>query len=82
VFSPSAPLINDKIFFNGASSTTTPPRRIVSYSWEFGDGSPKASGSVVSHQYSKAGTYNVTLVVTDDSGRQGVASNSVTVSEP
>jgi PKD repeat protein len=82
VFSPNEPLNGDKIFFNGSSSTTTPPRRIVSYSWEFGDGSPKASGSVVSHQYTKAGTYNVTLVVTDDSGRQGVASNSVTVAEP
>jgi PKD repeat protein len=81
VFSPDAPVPNEKIFFNGSSSTTTPPRRIVSYAWEFGDGQ-KASGSVVSHQYPKAGTYNVTLVVTDDSGRKGVASNSVTVAEP
>jgi PKD repeat protein len=81
VFSPSAPLINEKVFFNGSASTTTPPRRIVSYAWEFGDGK-KASGSVVSHQYPKAGTYNVTLVVTDDSGRKGVASNAVTVAEP
>ncbi|MFO7618996.1 MAG: PKD domain-containing protein [Thermoplasmata archaeon] len=40
---------------------------IVSYGWDFGDGSI-AQGIAVEHTYSVAGTYEVTLTVTDDDG--------------
>ncbi len=39
----------------------------LSFTWDFGDGNKK-SGKIVTHKYSKAGTYKVTLTVKDDSG--------------
>ncbi len=54
--------------FNGSGSTAAPGRTIVSYSWDFGDGSPLASGVTTSHSYAQYGTYNATLTVTDDLG--------------
>lgn len=40
---------------------------IVSYAWDFGDGSTSASASP-NHCYKNAGTYHVTLTVTNSSG--------------
>jgi len=79
VFSPSSPGIGTEVFFNGSASTAAPGRRIVSYRWEFGTGD-SASGAVVSYRYDEPGSYNVTLVVTDDTGVRGTASETVTVS--
>ena len=78
VFSPSSPGVAETVFFNGAASTATPPRQITNYQWDFGDGKG-GGGSVTSHKYTKAGDFNVTLTVTDDSGQKGVTSNTVTV---
>lgn len=54
-----------------------PPYR---YDWEFGDGSPRASGTVsdpnhilVPHTYQAAGTYVARLTVTDSSGESAAA---------
>ncbi len=52
---------------------------IVSYSWNFGDGSAPATAQNPSHSYAAAGTYSVTLTVTDNQGAQGNVSHSVTV---
>jgi PKD repeat protein len=41
--------------------------RIVSYEWDFDDGS-SAQGVNVSHRFSKAGLYSVTLEITDNLG--------------
>ena len=45
----------------------TPTARITSYEWSFGDGAT-ASGRSVRHAYARPGTYEVALVVRDDSG--------------
>ncbi|MCU4140519.1 MAG: hypothetical protein MW690_000994 [Methanophagales archaeon] len=63
-FSPKNPLVNEEITFD-ASASTDPDGSIVSYEWDFGDGET-ASGKVVTHAYSDAGSYTVTLTVTDD----------------
>jgi PKD repeat protein len=66
--------------FNGSGSTDA-DGTIVSYAWTFGtDGS--GSGATTSHTFSTAGTYNVTLTVTDDDGAPGSVSHGVTVSAP
>jgi PKD repeat protein len=52
--------------------------RIASYAWKFGDGST-ATGAEARHLYAAAGTYPVTLTVTDDEGLTGVSTTSVTV---
>ncbi|MFK5856549.1 MAG: PKD domain-containing protein, partial [Bacteroidota bacterium] len=36
---------------------------IISYTWDFGDGSPIESGDVTSHIYTTSGNYNVRLIV-------------------
>ena len=53
-----------------------PDGYIVSWQWDFGDGETGA-GRVVNHTYSEAGTYHVTLTVTDNHGN--TASKTVDV---
>ena len=48
------------------------------YSWDFGDGSTSTSANP-SHTYTTPGTYNVTLTVTDPSGRSLVSAQTVTI---
>lgn len=45
--------------FNASSNSG-----IISYSWNFGDGSPAAIGASVNHTYSTSGVYTVTLTTT------------------
>ena len=53
-------------------------QNITSASWDFGDGtSPTLTNRTKS--YAVAGTYTVRVTVTDNSGGQNVASNSITV---
>ena len=52
---------------------------ISSYAWNFGDGSTSTSASP-SHTYTSAGTYTVSLEVTDSTGATNTKTGSVTVS--
>jgi len=52
---------------------------IVSYRWEFGDGSVAATTAVANHVYA-AGTYTARLSVTDDAGATSSATVQVVVS--
>jgi nucleoid-associated protein YgaU len=61
---PTSGSVGENLSFSGANSTD-PDGRIVSYAWNFGDGTT-GSGVNVTHSYKAAGTYKVTLTVTDD----------------
>ncbi|MCK4501363.1 PKD domain-containing protein, partial [Candidatus Babeliales bacterium] len=52
---------------------------IVSYKWEFGDGSPIELGENISHRYSQMGEYDVILNVTNNAGVSGQTSVKVYV---
>lgn len=80
-FSPGNPQPNDDVRFNAGASVAAPGRRIVSYAWDFGDGST-GSGVQVTRRYTQERTYNVTLTVTDDIGRTSVVTKSVEIALP
>ena len=67
-----------------ASSSSDSDGRIVSYTWDFGDGSsPTTSASpTVSHTYANTGTYRVTLRVEDNDGLVSQISKDVRVFAP
>lgn len=51
---------------------------ISGYKWDFGDGKT-STGRTTTHKYSAAGTFNITLTVTDNDGGKGGAQESVEV---
>jgi len=53
---------------NFSSTSTTSSGSIVSYQWDFGDGSPMGSGNNVTHLYGDTGTYYVTHIVSTNNG--------------
>jgi PKD repeat protein len=67
--------------FDGRESSD-PEGPLASYAWNFGDGAPAGSGAQPSHTYAAAGTYDVTLTVTDGAGATDSETRPVTVSDP
>ena len=61
-----------------ASPVEGPAGKIVSYAWDFGDGS-KAEGPMVAHTYAKAGSYTASLQIQDAQGRTDVVPRIITV---
>jgi PKD repeat protein len=51
----------------------------LTYQWNFGDGSPSASGASQSHTYTDLGNLTVRLTVTDQNGQQHTAIYPITV---
>jgi len=64
-----------------ASGSSDIDGSIVSYEWNFGDGDT-AVGKIVSHTFSKAGSYSVTLTVTDNLNASFSVTKSITVASP
>jgi len=60
------------------SASSDPDGTIASYGWDFGDATTDTGGTA-SHSYAAAGTYQVTLTVTDNQGAPGTVSKNVTV---
>ena len=72
--------VNETISFKGDLSSDE-DGNIVSYEWNFGDNTVINNEKNPTHVFSKVGTYNVTLKVTDDKGAIGETSLVVTVAE-
>jgi DNA/RNA endonuclease G (NUC1)/PKD repeat protein len=67
------------ITFDGSASSDPDAGDVLSYAWDFGDGTT-AQGKVVSHTYSDNATYQVRLTVTDSYGADSQSTTSATVS--
>jgi len=82
VYSPENPVVNQTITFN-ASSSYDPDGTIVSYEWDFGDGNvTNTTYEILKHSYSEAGSYDVTLTVTDNDGVTNSTTKTITVYPP
>lgn len=75
-FTASAVCFNSASVFNNQSTIAT--GNISNYSWSFGDNS-SSSQQAPSHTYLSPGVYNVTLVLTSDSGCVDSITQSITV---
>ncbi len=75
--STNSALTGVSITFDAASSSD-PDGTIVSYLWDFGDGST-GSGVTTSHSFANPGTYSVRLTVTDNLGATASTTYTVTV---
>jgi PKD repeat protein len=81
-FSPVNPNSTEDIIFNGTFSTDPDDDMTVfEYTWDFDDGTFEYNQSVIQHNYSNPGVYNVTLYVKDDDGAVGEYSLSIIVNE-
>ncbi len=79
---PALPTTRDDVRFNATAEDRD--GAIASVVWNFSDGTPEASGAVVTHRFATPGTYKVTVTATDDDGATRTVSKDVTVkkSEP
>jgi subtilisin family serine protease len=79
-----APVANFSYVANNLTVTFTDlstDNGTMTQSWNFGDGSSSSTKNPV-HTYAAAGTYNVTLTVTDNGGLTDAETKSITVTTP
>jgi len=76
-FAPTNPTVGEEVTFD-ASGSSDSDGDIVSYEWDFGDGTT-FEGQTGSYAYEEAGDYTVTLTITDDDGATDTLSESLTV---
>jgi subtilisin family serine protease len=79
--SPKKPNKNTQIKFDGAcSSDEQSPDSALVFEWDFtSNGTYDATGIKVKHRFGAAGTYTVTLRVTDPAGNANTTSKQITV---
>jgi plastocyanin len=78
-FSPERPKVGETVRFD-ASESFDPDGQIVKYEWDFdSDGTIDAHGVIVEHVFAQAGTFTVTLIVTDNDGETGTARKTIVV---
>jgi hypothetical protein len=79
-YSPIAPMPGETINFD-ASSSYDPDGTIITYTWDFGDGTIVTSSSpFMTHSYLIDGTYTVQLTVADNNGVNNTATAVIDVS--
>jgi PKD repeat protein len=59
---------------------TDPSVDVLTYTWDFGDGEPVATGDTVTHAWADDGSWTVTLTVTDDDGGSATTTGTALIS--
>jgi PKD repeat protein len=62
-----------------AKNSKSPSGQIIKYSWNFGDGTKVETTRTTSHTFTKSGTYEVDLTVTDDTGLSDTTTKKIVV---
>ncbi len=75
------PTINGLAVNLSGTGSTDSDGTITGYAWNYGD-TTTGTGATTSHTYAAAGTYTVSLTVTDDDGATGTTTRQVTVTAP
>ena len=75
-FLPMGPLVGEDVMFTGGSDPDGDP---ITRTWDFGDLTPASSDVAPAHSYGLAGTYTVSLSVSDDRGGFASTSQELTV---
>jgi RHS repeat-associated protein len=78
---PYSGMINTAVAFDASASTDPEGDPMPLYHWVFGDGS-EGYGQQTEHIYTAAGTYTVSLYVTDDRGATGQAETVCQIEAP
>ena len=71
-----SPLETDSVAFSDCS--TDPDGKITAWEWDFGDGSSSTEQNP-SHSYQEAGSYAVSLTVTDDNGARAQTAAKIVI---
>ena len=77
---PLAVLVGEWLNLTAEGDDTPSDRSSLSVEWDLGDGNVSSEWSLA-HNYSRAGTYRVTVTVTDDDNETASATFTVVVSE-
>ena len=77
---PYQGFVNSAVLFNGSRSHD-PDGTITKWFWVFGDNT-NGTGKTVTHMYSKAGTYTVTLTVSDKEGATNADTTTCVIKQP
>ena len=76
---PSSVDVGDTVELDGSTSVSSLIVPKANYAWSFGDGSANATGPSVTHSFTTAGTYTVSLTITDRGGNTSTANQTITV---
>ncbi|MFM7509798.1 MAG: PKD domain-containing protein, partial [Actinomycetota bacterium] len=79
VQSGNAPLT---VTFEGRDSLDAELEGVLTYLWDFGDGSPTSTSPNPTHTFQDIGTYTVTLTVTDDNGASDATTITIDALDP
>jgi len=81
-YNPDRPAAGESVYFN-AYSSYDPDGYIVSYAWDFGDGTTVTVTSPYwTHVFSSYGNFTVTLTVTDNTNQTGSMTRTIRVNAP
>jgi hypothetical protein len=79
-YSPANPVTYSPVLFNSLIDSTE--NQELKYSWAFGDGNTTTTTSpAISHTYSTAGFYNVTLLIEDNYGEFSFTTKTIQVKQ-
>jgi PKD repeat protein len=75
---PGGATDHQDVLFDGSTSTWNPTNPIESFTWDFGDGH-SGSGMTTTHSFDNAGTFLVTLTMTDVFGRRASKTQTIVI---